>query len=126
MLNNKFKEVLNNLEQNISNTKDTQYAKSQITELTLTYLEELGKIEETYDKKLSLCEERIDDLEQAIEKIESEIAVEDDETDYEPINCPYCNTKFIIEFDSRSSEVRCPDCKNIIKLDWENFDDDIN
>jgi len=125
MLNNKFKEVISNLEQNISNTKDTEYAKSQILELTLTYLEELGKIEEIYDKKISLCEERIDDLEESVEKIESEIS-EEEETDYEPISCPYCNAKFIIEFDSRSNEVRCPDCKNIIKLDWENFDDDIN
>lgn len=123
MLNNKFKEVIKNLEKNIDSRKDLEYAKTQVTELTMTYLEELGKIEEIYDKKLSLCEGRIEDLEQTIEKIDNELFSEE-ETDLEPINCPYCNSRFLIEFDNTKKEVKCPDCKNIIELDWENFDED--
>lgn len=123
MFNNKFKEVIENLEKNIKNKKDLEYVKTLVTDLALTYLEELGKLEEVYDKKVTICEERLEDLEQTMEKIDNEI-YEDEDSDLEPINCPYCNTKFLIEFDNTNTEVRCPDCRNIIELDWENFEDD--
>lgn len=124
MLKNKFKEVIKNLEKNIDSQKDLEYAKAQVTELTMTYLEELGKIEEIYDKKVSVCEDRIEDLEQTMEKLDNEIFT-DEETDLEPINCPYCNTRFLIEFDNSKTEVKCPECKNLIELDWEDFDEDM-
>ena len=48
-----------------------------------------------------------------------------DETDLEPIKCPYCSSSFFIEFDDTKKEIQCPDCKNIIELDWGNFEDDM-
>ena len=47
------------------------------------------------------------------------------EIDVEPINCPYCNSRFLIEYDNTQKEIKCPDCKNIIELDWDEFDDDM-
>lgn len=127
MLNNKFKEVIKNLEGNMENKKDLVYAKSQITELTMEYLDELEKIEALYKQKLSKFENRLEGLEVAMQRLDNEIFQdeEDDDLDLEPIKCPYCNTNFFIEFDNSKKEIKCPDCKNIIELDWGNFEDDM-
>lgn len=127
MLNNKFKEVIKNLEGNMENKKDLVYAKSQITELTMEYLDELEKIEALYKQKLSKFENRLDGLEVAMQRLDNEIFQdeEEDDLDLEPIKCPYCNTNFFIEFDNSKKEIKCPDCKNIIELDWGNFEDDM-
>ena len=124
MLNKKFKEVIKNLEENILNKEDLIYSKSQITELAMVFLDELERIETSYQKKIEQCESRIDSLESSIHKMENDFFEEDyDDTDLEHIKCPYCNTNFFIEFDNTKKEVKCPDCKNIIELDWGNFDD---
>ena len=127
MLNKKFKEVIKNLEGNIENSKDLVFAKTQITELTMEYLDELEKLESAYKRKISMFENRLNDLEIAMQRLDDEIFQDDseDETDLEPINCPYCNTSFYIEFDNSKKEMKCPDCKNIIELDWGNFEDDM-
>ena len=125
MLGNKFKEVIKNLESHIKDKKDLEYAKKQVTELTMEYLEELGKLEENYDLKFNQCSQRIDEIEQTIEKMDEENIISEEDVDMEPITCPYCNIKFLIEYDSRQKEVKCPDCKNIIELDWESYDDDM-
>lgn len=125
MLGNKFKEVIKNLESHIKDKKDLEYAKKQVTELTMVYLEELGKLEENYDLKFNQCSQRIDEIEQTIEKMDEENTIVEEDVDMEPITCPYCNIKFLIEYDSRQKEVKCPDCKNIIELDWESYDDDM-
>jgi len=126
MLNNKFKEVIRNLEGNIINPQDLTYVKSQITELAMEYLDELQKIESVYKQKISICEQRLDDLESAMQRLDNEIFQdEDDNADLEPIKCPYCNSNFYIEFDNTKKEINCPDCKNVIELDWGNFEDDM-
>ena len=102
MLNKKFKEVMNNLEENIEDKKELAYAKSQVTELTMEYLDELQKLESVYKRKLVMFENRLEDLENAMQKLDNEIFQEesDDDMDLEPIKCPYCNTNFFIEFDN--------------------------
>lgn len=122
MLGNKFKEVIANLEKNIQNKQDLEYVKKQVTELTMSYLDELEKIEQNYDFKVSRCSERIEDLEKAVNDVKNKVNHEE-EIDVEPITCPYCNSRFLIEFDNKQKEIKCPDCKNIIELDWENYDD---
>ena len=128
MLNNKFKEVIKNLEGNIENKKDLIYIKSQITELTMEYLDELQKLETLYKQKIVMFENRLDGLEDAMQRLDNEVFQDDEDfedTDLEPIKCPYCNTNFFIEFDESRKEMKCPDCKNIIELDWGNFEDDM-
>lgn len=128
MLNNTYKEIIQNLEKNIGNEKDLIYAKAQVTELAMGYLEELEKIESLYKEKVALCEQRLDGLETKMHQIDAELLQEEaleEEADLEPIKCPYCNANFFIEFDNSKTEMRCPDCKNIIELDWGNFEDDM-
>ena len=73
MLNNKFKEVIRNLEENIDNEKDLIYAKSQVTELTMGYLEELEKIENLYKQKVAMCEHRFDGLVLQLVRLDNEV-----------------------------------------------------
>ena len=42
---------------------------------------------------------------------------DEDGFDFE-IVCPYCNYEFIIDLDENKSEIECPECKNMIELDW--------
>ncbi len=123
MLGKKFKEVIANLEKQIQNKEDLEFAKKQVTDLTMDYLNELEQLERTYDLKVSQCTEKIDDIEKDLDEIKEKIISE--EIDVEPITCPYCNSKFLIEFNQKQKEIKCPDCKNIIELDWEEFEDDM-
>ena len=127
MLNKKFIEVIQNLEGNMENKKDLDYAKLQITELSMEYLNQLENLESVYKQKIAVFENRLNDLEVEMQRLDHEIFQDsdDEEMDLEPIKCPYCNTNFFIEFDSTKKEIKCPDCKNIIELDWGNFEDDM-
>ena len=124
MLGKKFKEVIANLEHQIKNKDDLDYAKKQVTELTMSYLNELENLDQKYDSKISKCTEKIEELESSFKEIKKQITHEE-EIDVEPINCPYCNSKFLIEYDNSQKDIKCPDCKNIIELEWDNFDDDM-
>lgn len=126
MLKDKFKEVIKNLEGNLENKKDLMYVKNLIADLTMEYLEDIENLQTLYKQKIAVFENRLNGLEAQMQKLDSEIFQEDgEETDLEPIQCPYCNANFFIEFDNTKKEIKCPDCKNIIELDWGNFEDDM-
>ena len=95
-----------------------------VTDLAIAYLDSLNDIEQKYDDKVKHCEERVDNLEEHIQKLEKELFEEDD-VEFEPITCPYCNAHFMIECDNELTEIDCPDCNNTIELDWGDFEDDM-
>ncbi len=127
MLKDKFKEVIKSLEGNLENKKDLMYVKNLIADLTMEYLEDIENLQSLYKQKIAIFENRLTGLENEMQRLDNEIFQEDvdDDTDLEPIQCPYCNTNFFIEFDNTKKEIKCPDCKNIIELDWGNFEDDM-
>ena len=124
MFNKKFNDAIKNLEENISNKADLEFAKKQVTELAISYLDSLNHIERDYEIKIKNCEKRIDSLDQNMKKLEKELFEEDD-VEFEPITCPYCNAHFMVECDSELTEMDCPDCNNTIELDWGEFEDDM-
>lgn len=124
MVNKKFNDAIKNLEENISNKKDLEFAKKQVTDLAIAYLDSLDTLEKKYDAKVSSCERKVNMLEESIQKLEKEL-FEDDDVEFEPITCPYCNAHFMIECDSELTEMDCPDCHNTIELDWGDFEDDM-
>lgn len=124
MFNKKYNDTIKNLEENMSNKRDLEFAKKQVTDLAMAYLDSLNDIEKKYDDKVKHCEERVDNLEEHIQKLEKELFEEDD-VEFEPITCPYCNAHFMIECDSDLTEIDCPDCNNTIELDWGDFEDDM-
>ena len=103
------------------------YVKNLIADLTMEYLEDIENLQSLYKQKIAIFENRLTGLENEMQRLDNEIFQEDvdDDTDLEPIQCPYCNTNFFIEFDNTKKEIKCPDCKNIIELDWGNFEDDM-
>ena len=81
--------------------------------------EELSKIKiENQDVKT-----QINDLKGKINNIYRDIY--EDYDDFS-IVCPYCNYEFSDEIDEDVTEITCPECNNIIELDWSgNPDSDV-
>ncbi len=131
----KYKKIMSNLEKNVDNEKDLNYIKKQVTDLFMIFLDKLDEITDKYEFKMNelknsqnQLDKKFNKLEESLKTIEKDLYIEEN-NDFE-IVCPYCNSEFIIEFNSESKkdEIQCPDCKNIIELDWNEGPDspDIN
>lgn len=123
LLKNEYKSFLDDIEKNIKNKEDLVYIKDrfasfldvimeQMDSITNYKKEEIEKLEET-QKRL---DEKMAKMQQVIDNIEKDIYAEDG-FDFE-IVCPYCDYEFIIDMDENRTEVTCPECQNIIELDW--------
>ena len=55
-------------------------------------------------------------MQQVIDHIENDI-YSDEGFDFE-IVCPYCEYEFVIDANEENQEIECPECKNLIELDW--------
>ena len=64
-----------------------------------------------------IMQEQIAQMQQIIDNMKKDLYVEDEGFDFE-IVCPYCNYEFVIDVDDEKTEVECPECNNIIELDW--------
>ena len=122
-LNAKFKEILDNLESNIENKDDLEYIKVQIFNLYNLFYDEMSKIEENISARMetlagtqAVMQERVENLENEIKTMEKELYLDED-SDFS-ITCPYCNNEFIVECEELKDEIECPECNNIIELDW--------
>ena len=93
--------------------------------LSLVYIDEIARLSDSYNNKIFDLEERISNLEK---NLESENSSESDEIQIsltESITCPYCKKDFEIDCESQEKEVICPNCDNLIALDWGGFEDDM-
>lgn len=86
------------------------------------------------EKEIKKLQERIEELESKLEKvqnivesIEKDIYFDEELEELEDtITCPYCDYEVPIYYDENLKEVQCPECDNIIELDWNgNADDSI-
>ena len=118
MISKKYKEIITKLEKNIEDKKCLQFVKNQITDLSICYMDEISKYTEMYISKIDDFNERISNLEKKLDDSE-EIHLT------ETICCPYCGVNFPIEYDDSNHEVTCPECNNLIELDWGDYDDDM-
>lgn len=75
-------------------------------------LKEMKEIKENQ----KVMTEKMEKMQQVIDHIESDIYL-DEGFDFE-IVCPYCEHEFLINADEDKKEIECPECKNIIELDW--------
>ena len=128
-LKNEYKSFLDDIEKNIKNKEDLEYIKvrfASFLDVVLDKLEyiadyktsELKRLEEQQDK----IEEKMSKMQNVIDNIEKDIYT-DEGYDFE-IVCPYCNSEFMIDMDENKKEIECPDCRNIIELDWSGDVDD--
>lgn len=121
MISKKYNEILTKLEEKIEDRRDLNLAKSALSDLAICYVDEITKLTDNYNNKISSFETRLSDLEKKfIETTEiKEVSLS------EKILCPYCNFEFEVEYDTENTETVCPKCKNLIELDWGEFDDDM-
>ena len=68
------------------------------------------------EKRQEEIEAKIMKMQGVLDNIEKDIYSEDG-FDFEII-CPYCNYEFFIDMDENKTEVQCPECDNVIELDW--------
>ena len=124
-LQDNFKKIINDLEQNIQNKEDLDYIKTQIFNISNLFLDELDKLADLNMNKMNSLiarykqmSDRMNKIEESMNHIEKDIYLEEEPYEFEII-CPYCNTEFFTDIttDSRN-EVTCPECHNVIELDW--------
>ena len=119
------------MEENIKNKEDLEYIKKRFEQLynQIESSSSNNKIAEMENKlkelenKQNEIDEKFERIEEVVSNIEKDIYSEEG-FDFE-IVCPYCNYEFVIDVDEEKTEVECPECKNIIELDWSgDLDDD--
>lgn len=120
MISKKYNELVKKLEDNIENKRDLNYAKNVLADLSISYVDEITRLNNNYASKVSTFEERLSNLEKNFENAETE-EIRLSET----ICCPYCNFNFSVEYDDSNHEINCPKCNNLIELDWGDFEDDM-
>ena len=131
-IKNEYKKYLDDLEKNIKNKEDLDYLKNRSSVFVKSVLEyvdyilkykenkiqEIEKIQAELEKKMNGLEKNIEEIKQDVydEDIENEEIV-DEEFDTEII-CPYCESEILVDLSQEISEIQCPECNNIIELDW--------
>lgn len=123
-LSRKFRKIISDMEKNFENKNDLEYAKSQIANMFLIFMDTIEMIVSNNESKMQQImdnqeniNKKISKIENSVNKMEKDIYL-DENYDFE-IVCPYCNHEFIEEIilDSKK-EITCPECHNIIELDW--------
>ena len=123
ILKDEYKNFLDDIESNIKNKEDLEYIKKRFADFVDKVLNHIDyivgykkqEIENLEDTKKQLIE-RIDKMQRVIDNIEKDI-YSDEGFDFE-IVCPYCNYEFVVDMDEEKTEIECPECKNMIELDW--------
>lgn len=130
-LQKKLKEIISDIEKNLKNKEDLEYVKTQIYNIYTAFLDEFDKIEEKYNEKIEnilikckVLDDRMNEIEGSIQKIESDIYVKvNEEFDFDVI-CPYCDAEFSVDFSEGPKEsIICPECENVVELDWNDEHD---
>ena len=129
-LNKMYRDLIEDLDRNIKDEKELKNIKGKMFDLMTYFMESNNSIIGIKDKQEKL-EKYIKKMQRRLEKIEEDIYIEEDDddfcgdkmhdNDYEfEIRCPYCDYDFIISEESQATdEIECPQCHNIIELDWD-------
>lgn len=128
-LKNEYRSFLDDIEKNMKNKEDLLYVKERLNTFLDVIIEQMDDImnfrREEMDKleqKQKEMEDKMKKMEEIMNNIERDIYSEDG-FDFE-IVCPYCNYEFVIDVDENKTEIECPECHNIIELDWSGDPDD--
>lgn len=123
ILKNEYKSFLDDIEKNMKNKEDLEYVKGRFATFLDIMLDQMDYIMEYKKEEIEKLEntqkhieEKIEKMQAVVDNIEKDI-YSDEGFDFEII-CPYCNYEFIIDVDENKTEIQCPECENVIELDW--------
>ena len=123
-LGEKYLKIVNDIKSHISDEEERKYVEGKMQEIFALYTDVLETIAnngtknlEKYEKNQNKLENQVEKIKETVDLIKSDI-YEDDGYNFE-IVCPYCNHEFVADVESElKEEVECPECHNIIELDW--------
>ena len=123
-----FNKLMEDLETNITDKAQKSKIKNELVELVALFISSSNNLIRIQDKQ-EMTLNRIKKLERKISQIEEDIYIDEDENNYDKmhdndyefeIRCPYCDYDFIISEESKTTdEIECPQCHNVIELDWD-------
>lgn len=127
-LNSKIKKIVSELENKIQDKEELEFVKERILQIYNMMFEEINRLEESANEKIARILEIQIGLESRISKSENDLKeIQEDiygeENDFQ-VACPYCNEEFYMENIESKDEVTCPECSNVIELDWGNDDEE--
>ncbi len=121
----RYKNIVDDIENSISDEKEREYVSKRIHEMSCMFIDFIDRITKLDDARIELIEENQDKIIATLSRLTDSVNLikndiyEDDGYDFE-IVCPYCNHEFVADIESElREEVECPECHNIIELDWE-------
>ena len=131
-LNSEYQKIISDIEKKITDPKELSYIKEKISELTILFMTTVDKAIEYSKESLNNVSNKQEELEERVKQIQKSLynlekdMYTDDEEDYEfEVICPYCNHQFLSNIDLEdTTEIQCPECKNMIELDWNDDEED--
>lgn len=66
--------------------------------------------------------EQVDEIDADLSELEKHVYQEDDEIEFEEIECPYCGEKIDVDIDMLDEDaeyMECPHCHEKIELEWD-------
>ena len=128
-LSEEYSKIIKNIEENISDENEKKYVLSKVSELASLYMDIIDRVTSVNSDRMDELEKYQDQLEQKLDKVKETVDLikkdiyEDEDYDFE-IVCPYCNHEFVANIeDELKEEIECPECHNVIELDWDGEDD---
>lgn len=126
----KYSKILKEIENNISDSKEREYVLSKVHEMSYLYMDLIDRVTKLDDTRIEILEERQDKAINLLSKLKDTVDLikndiyEEEGYDFE-IVCPYCNYEFVADIeDELKEEIECPECHNIIELDWDGDDEE--
>ena len=132
---NEMKSFIRDLKENIKDPEELKYLLNRTESMFDSIFEEIEKYIEDEEKKISkikkkqaLQEKRMGQIENALDCLDKNVNeiykdIYEEDMEFE-IVCPYCNYKIETIIDEDIKEISCPECNNIIELDWSGDSED--
>lgn len=130
-LKSRYQTILKELESNIKDENERKFVIQKFQELSVVFMDIIDRLTYITDIRVNQVEEKqkeiekkLGEVQKVVDGIENDIYEEEEPYEFE-ITCPYCNHEFVSDVSSEANtEVECPECHNIIELDWNSEDDD--
>lgn len=118
-----YNRMMSEIEQKITDPEQLEFIQKKVAELSSIFMETVDSLSKSTDERIKSIEEKIGKVEKAVNEIEADIYEDEEENfDFE-IVCPYCDYEFVSSIEGKD-EITCPNCNNVIELDWNEDEED--